>query len=407
MKSISKLRPVSGLAVLIFAAALAPRPALSFYAMVDCNLGGSIQNQLNAGATFIEVNGVCTEDISLQNDGTTILGQPPLSGDKIIGNVFIGGVQKVNINGMEIEGSTNIFDVGSAHFYQTRLDGATTLANGATGNFNQTTFTGPGNVIVANSSSATIGFSSIQNKDGDLAVNTGSFLQLNDTHISDLFGAFFVTTGSTASVFNATIEDTDNGMQVLRGSTLLVGNSTIGPANVDDASASCNPVCVGDNSEARFNDTSISGTNNDAGIGGAVSIYRQSSVRIRGNSSVTNNGSQPAVAAFHNSSVRQDKGSSPPADIVGGITALGSYVDFRNFRGVGDIYGDLNSVLRLRGSDPGNTSVVTGNITLNRDSALDLGSPAPVVNGDIHCIDKQSAASGTAGGIGKRKCKSF
>jgi hypothetical protein len=86
---------------------------------------------------------------------------------------------------------------------------------------------------------------------------------------------------------------------------------------------------------------------------------------------------------------------------------LGSYVDFRNFSGVGDVTGDLKSVVRLRGTDPGNTSVVDGNVTLNRDSSLDLGSPAPVINGDIVCIDKESATSGIAGGAGERKCKNY
>ena len=407
MNTIPKVCSMIWVAVFALGFAFIPRSALSFPVVVNCP-GDSIQTQLNAGATFVDINGVCIENVFIPNDGTIIQGQIPATGtDRIVGSLSINGVQRVSILGLEVEGPTNITDGSAAFFNETTLDGPTSVANNASSSFNNTEFTGAGTVIVANSSNATISFSSIENKQGNLSVNTGSFLQLNDTNISNLLGALFITTGSTASIFNVTIEDTDNGMQVLRGSTALIGNSTFGPAKVDDANVSCNPICVGDNSEVRLNNTTIVGTNNDPGIGGAVSVFRQSSVRIRGNSSVTNNGSQPAVALFHNSSVRQDKGSSPPAAIVGGISALGSYVDFRNFSGTGDITGDLNSVVRLRGTDPGNTSVVVGNITLNRDSSLDLGSPAPIVNGDIVCIDKESAASGSAGGTGERKCKSF
>lgn len=218
--------------------------------------------------------------------------------------------------------------------------------------------------------------------------------------------------GAYVNIDNVAVVETDAGFVVVRGSNVRIRNSTFGPALIDDANVGCNPVCIGDNSYARIQNTTITGDTNDPNIGGALSIFRDGSVILRGANTITNTGTEPAVGVFFDSSLRQDDTSGVnPAEINGSVFLQGmSYVDLRAVALTGDAEVDLNSVLRLGSTGFGgqpDLTVVNGNITLSRDSTLAVEDPAVTINGQITCADPESSLSGTASGAATTNCTGF
>lgn len=424
----SVFRLAFGSAVVAFALSFIPLTASAV--IVNCNFGDSIQDALDAGQTLIQVRGVCSENVSIQNDSTALLGRTSATGeDKIMGNLIIPGNKKINVSDLTVNGNTFLFEGASAGFDRVKLIGSVSVGTNSHARFSFSELTGDGNVSVVGSSDAVIASSSVVDKTGNIEVNSGSFLNLSfatisnldgsifvdvgssatvfDSTILDLEGGIFIQTGSSATVSRSTIEETDNGIQVFRTATMRFDNSTIGPARIDDGNFSCNPICIGDNSDVRIQNTDVTGLNNDPFIGGAISLFRQASLRLRGSSNVTNNGTQPAISISHNSSFRQD-GGSIPVNILGSVVVSGSsYGDVRNANISGDVRVDLDSVFRLRSSSADDLSVVNGNITVSRDSTFDAGFGPPIVNGDVICEDRDSKLSGDLGGFGRRSCRGF
>lgn len=221
-----------------------------------------------------------------------------------------------------------------------------------------------------------------------------------------------VSDGAQATFQDTTITETQFGVVFVRGATVRIRRSTLTPALVDDGNLSCGPICVGDNSFARIDDSTIIGATSDPIVGGALTLFRDSSVVLRGNNSVSNSGTEPAIGIFNDSSFRQDNSSGiGVATIDGGIEVFAmSYFDLRQAVVTGNVSVTLKSGLRVgstvSGGDPRNI-VINGNITLGQDSGLFVTSPGSTINGNVTCQDTQSSISGSFQGIGVVSCTDF
>ena len=77
--------------------------------LVDCtDPKASVQNAVNAaiGPTVITLKGICTEIVTITTDGITILGDPGVGGT-LMGGFIVDGAQRVVIDNLTIDGSTN------------------------------------------------------------------------------------------------------------------------------------------------------------------------------------------------------------------------------------------------------------------------------------------------------------
>jgi hypothetical protein len=115
--------------------------------------------------------------------------------------------------------------------------------------------------------------------------------------------AFYITNGAYVTVRNSIIE-TNYGFGLFRNAGAWLEGNTFGPALIDDGS--CAPICVGDSSYVRMQNNTVNGATNDPIAGAALGVYRDSTLLLRGGNVISNSGTQPVIAAWHNSSVRQD-----------------------------------------------------------------------------------------------------
>lgn len=202
--------------------------------------------------------------------------------------------------------------------------------------------------------------------------------------------------GAYAIITNTTIANTDNGVFVVRNSGARFNGSTLGPALVDDGNVSCGPLCISGNSFARLRDTSVTGATNNPAIGAALTVFRDSSVELRGGNTIVNTGTQKAIGVFHDSSVRQDNPTGLGTDVItGGIDVANmSYFDLREATVTGNVSVSLHSVFKVGstgfGGDP-SLIVFNGDMSLSQDSAMTLASTLITINGTLTCADKESS----------------
>ena len=379
------------LILLVAAAGLTGKPAAADVS-IDCDAGQSIQNEISNGETEIEFTGTCTETVSIQQSGTTIRGRfdRPPENNVIAGDVIVFGVQRAFLFNLTHEGTLFVQGNGDATFQDGTLSGSAAVGGSGSANFFNATVTGVGSL--------------------NLSDNGRVFMRNSD--IVDLRGGLFITNGAVFRTNGTDIVDTDNGIFVGRNATVRFRNGRMGPALVDDVDVSCNPLCLTDGAVVRLDSSIVEGSNEDPGIGGAVSISRNSSVLVRGDSEITNTGSQPAVGVFNDSSFRQDRsGAAAPSTINGDILVTGmSYADVRAAAVNGDVTLRLHSVLRLGsagfGGDPSNV-VLTGNTEISLDSALVVEDPTVTIVGDITCLDGESSLGGDFLGSGQVNCTGF
>ena len=357
---------------------------------IDCNAGETITSALENGEELIFFSGTCNESLSIEQGRVSIFGDSPDPQQ----NVIAGGVQ---ING-----------VGNANFQRGVVEGFVSVRRNSSAQF--FTMTLRGGLSITDSSHADVFGSQVTG--GSLSVTRASNLSVVDTTIDDVRGGVFITEGAMANFDRSPVTNTDNGTFVGRNGTLRFRNATMGPALVDDANLSCSPLCATDGAVIRLDSAIIEGANEDPGVGGAVSISRNSALVMRGDSSITNTGSQPVLGVFNDSSFRQDlSGASAPSTINGDVRVTAqSYVDIRAAAVNGDVDIRLQSSLRLGATsfagDPAGTSV-TGNTAISQNSALVVDDPAVTINGQITCLDKQSRLGGTFAGSGEISCKDF
>lgn len=359
---------------------------------VDCNAGGSIQSELVAGNTYVNFTGTCNELVSIQNDDTTIQGTGGDPAQSVVTFAVVAlGVQRVSLDSFTINGSLGVQDGAEISLRNMTLSGGADIGNTA-------------NVSIINSTvTGSRDFSLFGNAD----------LLMIDSTVDNLSGGIFMVNGANALFARTEITNTNNGLFVGRNSSLLFRDGRMGPALVDDANLSCNPLCAADGASIRLNNVVIEGTNNDPGIGGAVSVSRNVTLTLRGDNVIANDGSQPAVGVFNDSSFRQDRsGGTGTSQINGDVQVFGmSYADLRAAAITGNVEVDLRSTFRLGsagfGGDPANT-VLTGDSTVGRDSAFVIEDPRVTINGKITCLDRKSSLSGSFAGAGKiKRCTNF
>lgn len=351
-------------------------------AQVDCNAGGSIQDELNRGNTFVEFTGTCDEFIFIQNDTTFIRGG---SGDPALDVISFGleasGAQQIFLQSFTTNGRLSIRDGSDVNVFNVTMTRGGSVGSAANADFFDSTVTGP----------------------GDFSVFDNANLFMDGSKIDSLGGGVFVTNGANALFRNTDITNTNNGVFAGRNASLRIRNSRLGPALIDDPVNSCNPLCATESASIRLDSVVIEGTNNDPGIGGALSLSRGVALTLRGDNVITNNGSQPAIGLFNDSSFRQDQASGGATLINGDVQVTNmSYADFRSAVITGNVEVDLRSLLRLGspgfGGDPANT-VLTGDSTIGRDSAMVVEDPQVTVNGQITCLDRKSSFDGSFVGV--------
>ncbi len=229
---------------------------------------------------------------------------------------------------------------------------------------------------------------------------------------------FSITNEAFVFMDHVVVEGTAFGVFIARNSGAIMNNVFIGPALVDDGTQSCVPLCIGENSHVRMLNSTVNGATNDLRNGGAVIVYRDSSLLLRGGNTITNSGNQPALAAFNSSLIRQDDPNNNGTDA---ITATGTGLAVSAFRMstfdtreafiTGDIEVGQHAFMNVGSTavfsgDP-NLMTIDGDIELSQDSALTVSSPLVTINGIISCDDDESSAAGDFAGTGTNTCSGF
>ena len=222
--------------------------------------------------------------------------------------------------------------------------------------------------------------------------------------------------GAYALVKNIVVENTDFGVFIARNSGARLDNVTMGPSLVDDSNQACTPLCIGDNSHVRMFNSTVSGATSDPVIAGAVILYRQSSLLLRGGNTIANSGDQPALTVFGNSIISQDDFEGRGTDVItagSGSAVLASQMssfDTREAVITGNIEVVRHSFMNVGGTffggDP-NLMEINGDIELSEDSALTVTNPLVTINGAITCADDESSAAGSFAGSGTNACSGF
>ncbi|MDJ0608825.1 MAG: tail fiber domain-containing protein [Kiloniellales bacterium] len=227
---------------------------------------------------------------------------------------------------------------------------------------------------------------------------------------------FSITNEAFVFMDHVVVEGTAFGVFIARNSGAIMNNVFIGPALVDDGTQSCVPLCIGENSHVRMLNSTVNGATSDPVGGGAITVYRDASLTLRGGNTVTNSGSQPVIAVFSDSSVRQDDSQDNGTGTITAGTGLAVSVvqtatfDTREAVITGDIevvgHAFMNVGSTVFGGDP-SLMVIDGDIELGRDSALTVSSPLVTINGVISCHDDESSAVGDFAGSGSNTCSGF
>ena len=226
-----------------------------------------------------------------------------------------------------------------------------------------------------------------------------------------------IVDGGFAFLYRVRVENTDFGVFIARNSGAIFEDVFLGPSNIDDGTQGCTPLCIGENSYLRMLQSEVAGATSDPVAGGAVTVYRDASLLLRGGNTLSNSGSTAVVSVFGESSFRQDNSANNGTDT---ITATGSGLAVEVFRKAtfdtreavitGDIEVGQHSFMNVGstvfGGDP-NLMEIDGDIELSQDSALTVSSPLVTINGDISCADDESSAAGSFAGSGTNTCSGF
>ncbi len=372
--------------------------ALPAAAVVNCDLGGSVQQALDQGQRFVQFTGTCNEQVQISENGVFLLGA---SGDRtrdvLAQGAFVLGATEVNFSDLSIKGlnsSLGLQSNSSVSFFNVAISEVFSLSasGGSTATFDSVTISG---------------------LNGSIVITQGATADFFGVTISDLAGGLTISDGANVRMFDSSITDTDNGTFVVRSASLRLVRANLGPSRVDDGNLSANPLSIGDNSNARIDNSTISGTTNDPIVGGALVLFRDASVVLRGANSVTNVGTQPAVGIFADSSFRQDDAfGAGTATIDGGILIEGgSYFDLREAEVTGDVNVSLRSALRVGSTDFGGDSNLirfNNSINLSEGAALAVRAPGVVVAGNLACADRTSSVGGDFQVLGRTiRCRDF
>ena len=352
------------------------------------------------GRLIISVIGICNENVTIARDYVTLRGLDPDS-SKIIGvpetdpfeesPVTLQGAQFISIENLTIGGGGSSGIGASGSFFTVR--NSVIENNGLNGiaAFPGSVARVESNVVQGNNTSGVlcrgavvqIVDSTIQdNVNNGITVETGCQASVGQTLLGvpggntiagNRTGISAASSGS-ATISNNTIEENaDHGVFSNLGGSVVLRNNTIRENGIYGVF-----VNEGSNGRLEFGNTVESDAPDFSGA--AVAVYRNSSLRIRGDGNTLRttapfssspflscNSSEAGGFALDvemNSTVRQDGGH---ATVVGNVESFNlSTVDLRDIDITGNVFVDgLNANVRLRdqGTVPGNVTV-TGDICL-------------------------------------------
>ncbi|MEX0343481.1 MAG: hypothetical protein AB3N20_01065 [Rhizobiaceae bacterium] len=255
---------------------------------------------------------------------------------------------------------------------------------------------------------------------GGMSINGVTRVRIENLTVDGGSGVF-ISDGAAARVNGSTFQAGEFGFIINRNSSARLDGNTIGPAS-GTTSSSCAALCVGENSNLRMTNTTVTANASNPAVGGPLILFRNSTATLRGGNVITNTGTEAAVGIFNHSYLRQDDPTIPDGGTSNGVdTFTGSQraldvfamsqADIRNAVVNGNTRVTLHSLLRIAsknfGSDPNNI-VFNGKVKLRQDSGLRIDSPLVTMNGNIRCKDKTSNAQGEFQGTGKYKnCTDF
>jgi hypothetical protein len=194
-------------------------------ANVDCATGGSVSQALAAGATQININGMCTESVNVDRDGVTLLGGPGATirgPDADVNTINVRG-NRVTIDGLTVTGGRNgITGLGAANLTVRNCNAQST---GRTG------------ITYVNGSSGTVDGCIVQSNARDGIVVDGAHATIiNSTVTNNARNGVLIVNGSTARVGltdrlaaagNTITQNGATGVTVAQGSTGTIAMNTI------------------------------------------------------------------------------------------------------------------------------------------------------------------------------------
>ncbi|MBT5051579.1 MAG: right-handed parallel beta-helix repeat-containing protein [Rhodospirillaceae bacterium] len=358
------------------------QPGAAMAATVDCNAGGNLQAAISGAVPNepIFITGNCAENVFIRTDGLSFSGNTPADG--VDGSISVAGAIRIQMHGMTVKNSTGngviVTEGGSVLFLNVTITGHSRAG-----------------VLVLDNSLARIINGSIDNNTRQGVFLSGSSrVTLSNVDVTNN-GREGVSAGEGASVSvrnSSTITDnTGDGLRIIQNSFGRLDDSTV--------SGNGRPIQLFDAGVLSMARNVISSDVADIpGSTGGILANRNSTLRLGGGNIITNTAAAggTAISAAGGSHIRQGDAGAPASisstsGVAVNVTNM-SQVDLRNFTLSGLTVVNRHSLLRLRKDD---TGLVTGDIEVGRDSAVNFGlieSGSVQVTGTVTCMDTESSA---------------
>jgi len=234
--------------------------------------------------------------------------------------------------------------------------------------------------------------------DGSIDVNGARRVTIDGLTVTGSGGAVTARDNASVTIKDANLQS-DGGTAIFatRSASLVMENTT-----VEAAGAFACAVFIGDGSVLRMNGGNTLSNNAPSFNCATLSVYRNSTVRIRGSGNTItnvvpvtggpNSGSAGGFALDIEmvSSLRID--GSGPAIITGNVESFNlATVDLRKVVVNGGIYADgLTANVRLRGNGAKDV-IVNGDVFPGEDSAVNIrNSGQVIINGNIDCSNGET-----------------
>ena len=359
------------------------QPGAAMAANVDCNAGGNLQSAINGAVPneLIVITGNCAENVFIRTDGLSFTGATPADG--VDGSISVAGAIRIQMVAMTVKNSTSngvaVFEGGSVLFLNVTITGHSragvlvvdnSLARVINGSIDNNVRQG---ALISGNSRATFSNVDVTNngREGISAFETSSISVRQSSIISDNTGdGLRVRQSSYGRLEDSTVSGNGRPFQLFESSSMTIARNVISSDVAD-----------------------VPGTT------GGILVNRGSTLRLAGGNTISNTAAPDpgtAVSVLANSMLRQGPGGAP--DAISSTSGLALNVanmgqaDFRDFTIAGLTTVNRHSLLRLRKDA---TGLVTGDIEIQRDSAINFGlaeSGSVQVTGTVTCLDKESSA---------------
>ena len=221
-------------------------------------------------------------------------------------------------------------------------------------------------------------------------ISAGRVVIENATVTQSSSSGVFVTRGASATLRNVAItNNTGDGVFVNRNSEASIEDSFIGTDASGDVAGNANGdwgVVIADDGHVRLTNVNVGANENNQEA--AIGLFRDTSIRIRGQSLISNAAGGLALDIQHNSTLRMDGPSGTGLKVEGIVRGTDlSSLEFRNTVLESDVV--AIDFVRIAGR----VTTLNGKVLLARDSLLShVGSDNQVftVNGNVECATSQS-----------------